>query len=27
MSSFHYGFQNIRFRTSSKLERYTSVKE
>lgn len=27
MSSFCYGSQNIRFRTSSKLERYTSVKE
>lgn len=27
MSSFRYGFQNIRFRTSPKLERYTSVKE
>lgn len=27
LSSFRYGTQNIRFRTSSKLERYTSVKE
>lgn len=27
MSSFRYGLQNIRFRTSPKLERYTSVKE
>ena len=27
MSSFRYGFQNIRFCTSSELERYTSVKE
>ncbi len=27
MSSFCYGSQNIRFRTSSKLECYTSIKE
>lgn len=27
LSSFRYGTQNIRFRTSSKLERYISVKE
>ena len=27
MTSFRFGSQNIRFRTSSKLERYISVKE
>lgn len=27
MTSFRYGRQNIRFRTSPKLERYTSIKE
>lgn len=27
MTSFRYGGQNIRFRTSAALERYTSVKE
>lgn len=27
ISSFRYDSQNIRFRTSSKLERYTSIKE
>lgn len=27
MTSFHYGKQTIRFRSSSKLERYVSVKE
>lgn len=27
MTSFRYGLQNIRFRTSSKLERYISIKE
>ena len=27
MTSFRFGSQNIRFRTSAKLERYISVKE
>lgn len=27
MTSFRYGGQNIRFRTSDKLESYTSIKE
>lgn len=27
MTSFRYGGQNIRFRTSDNLERYTSIKE